>query len=117
MNTNFDFCTLYVQEGGGFQEFLEFSGSSTGGGQCENLMAETLLAESGQHVGKRRRGFRCVPRPDKRTAMAMTFTREPQHDQAIEQHGQRGGSFDRAPRPPLRFLESQMLLGVVVRHL
>lgn len=52
-----DFCTLYVQEDGGFQEFLEFSSLATGAGQYGNLSAEALFAQRRQHIGERRRGY------------------------------------------------------------
>ncbi len=46
---------------------------------------------------------------------AMTFTREPQHDQAVQQHGQRGRAFHRASCPALWLLEPQVLFAVVVQ--
>ena len=48
--------------------------------------------------------------------MAVTFAGEPQHDQAVEQHGQRSGAFNRAASPAGRILESQELFPAMVRH-
>ena len=73
-------------------------------------------AESAEHVGERRGGFRRVPRTHEWLPMVMTFAGEPQHDQAVEQHGQRSCAFDRAARPARRLLEPQVLFTVVVRH-
>ncbi len=43
----------------------------------------------------------------------MTFPREPQHDEAVQQHGQRSGSLDGSAAPSLRLLEAEVLLAVM----
>ena len=42
----------------------------------------------------------------------MAFSGEPENDEVVEKHGQRGSPFDRPAAPALRFLEAEALLAV-----
>ena len=80
------------------------------------MLSDAESTEGSQHVGERRGGFRRVPRTPERLPVAMAFAGEPQHDQAVQQHGQRCCAFDRASSPAGRLLEPQVLFAVMVRH-
>lgn len=75
------------------------------------------LLQRRQHVGERRVRLVRIPRTIRRLILTTPHLREPQHDQAVEQHRHRRGAFGSPPTPALGLLEAQVLLGVVERDL
>src|SRR5262245_47740533 len=69
------------------------------------------MFERGEHVGERRPLWGRVPRGIERPIERVADTREPDGDQAVEQHGDGRGAEYGLAAPALRFLEAQVGLA------
>ena len=95
-----------------FQEPGQLSGTPTARGHRQNVLSHACPSQRTEHVTERRIGLAGIPAVSRRLPEPMALLGEPENDERVEKHGQRGSPFDCLPAPVLRLLEAEALLAV-----